>query len=163
MKIRLTIWMVTLLLGCTREIPENLADRFRIPENSYEQLNQDNVLWLRQQIVGVDSLILYDFFRFSSQGRVFYSSGIPLDSLELRYNDFSKGSIGRFMLNHQSLQMEIWRGRYDKFLAYQGYFQDDQLVITSMQPRGFFKAGKKKIELRYSKTESSNLQPIPEL
>ncbi|MDH3709794.1 MAG: hypothetical protein OER04_07885 [Cyclobacteriaceae bacterium] len=162
MRPRLIIWCLLLLMGCSQEIPRNLEGRYRIPKHSYEQLSQENWVWLGQQLVGVDSVILYDFFRFSANGRVFHSTGIPEDSLAFRYNDFSKGSLGRFELTDQSLRMEIWRGRYDKFVHYQGHFQGDSLIITSSRQRGFFKARQKNFQLIYSKSEISDLQPIPE-
>ncbi len=156
------IWCLLLALGCSREIPRNLQDRYRIPKHSYEQLSQANGVWQGKQIVGVDSVVLYDFFRFSSNGRVLYSSGIPEDSLSLRYNDFSKGSMGRFELTDESLRMEIWQGRYDKFVQYQGHFRGDSLIITSSRQRGFFKARLKNFQLIYIKSEISNLQEMPE-
>ena len=161
MKHWIIILLITLLGGCREPVPKNLADRYRYGiDQEYPQINEDHV-WLRLQIVGVDSLRLYDFFRFSSNGQVFHGFGIPIDSLEGRYNDFSKGQFGRYQASDETIHMELWINRYDKFVHYQGYFKDDSLHITKSRQRGFIKARAKKFHASYHRQIVSDLQPIP--
>ena len=155
------IWLMIVLGGCKQPVPKNLADRYRFDTVKVYPQIEENQVWLRLQIVGVDSLRFYDFFRFSSQGRVFHGLGIPPDSLGWRYNDFGQGQFGRYQASGDSIQMELWINRYDKFVHYEGIFKGDSLWVTESRQRGFFKARTKKFYASYYKQEVTDLQPIP--
>jgi len=156
------LFIVNILISCSVPNSSRLYRRHKLAKQvSIETSIEDSAVYIREKSIPSDTSKRYEFIRFSKNGQMFMSN--TYDSLPKDYNNFKYGRLGFFkMEGKDSLVIEIWMNRYDKFVYFEGHFADDQLILTHSRNRGITKARKRQFILNYYRREVEGLKSIPE-